>query len=382
VSRTLEPDLLERVRTRLASSPGPPSAATVAALLRDEAGGPLPLDVLRAAEAELVGAGVLEPLLAAPDVTDVLVNGPAEVWVDRGRGLEPAGVRFADDAAVRRLVAKLLATTGRRLDPAAPWVDARLPDGTRLHAVLPPVARGHTLVSLRTLRRQHLTIDDLVAAGSTTPVMAGWLRALVAARIALVVTGGTGSGKTTLLAALLGEVGPDERVVVVEDSAELRPQCAHVVCLEARPPNVDGAGAVTLPDLVRQAMRMRPDRIVVGEVRGPEVVDMLAAMNTGHEGGLTTVHANRPADLPARLEALAAGRLPREGLFAAVAAGLGVVVHVRRQRDGRREVAEIAVVLPGGPGGLEVRTAVGSGAEDVALARLRELAGPAGMPPC
>ncbi|MCV2491758.1 TadA family conjugal transfer-associated ATPase [Geodermatophilus sp. YIM 151500] len=341
------PSLLDRVRTRLAVQPGPPTRAGVAALVRDEAGGLLDDDAVLAAvrEAvdELAGAGPLEPLLRAAGTTDVLVNGPDQVWVDRGAGLERAAVRFPDDAAVRRLAVRLAAAAGRRLDDACPWVDVGLPDGTRLHAVLPPVS-GATSLSLRVLRRCELDFADLAAAGMFPEGAGALMRALVARRLAFLVTGGTGSGKTTLLSALLGLVGHGERLVLCEDAAELTPEHPHVVRLLTRPPNVEGAGEVTLRDLVRQALRMRPDRLVVGEVRGAEVVDLLAALNTGHDGGVGTLHANRPAEVPARLEALGvAAGLDRAVVHSQAAAALAVVVHVRRGPAGRR-VEEIGVV--------------------------------------
>jgi pilus assembly protein CpaF len=301
--------------------------------------------------ADLVGAGPLEPLLRDPDVTDVLVNGPGEVWVDAGEGLCLTQVRFPDESAVRRLAQRLAALAGRRLDDTAPYADARLPGGVRLHAVLPPIAAGGTTVSLRLPRRRAFTLDELVAAGAVPAAGAAVLGALVAARVAFLVTGGTGSGKTTILSSLLSLADPGERLILVEDSAELRPSHPHVVSMEARPPNVEGAGGVTLHDLVRQALRMRPDRLVVGEVRGREVVDLLAALNTGHEGGCATVHANTPADVPARLEALAcAAGLTRDAVHSQLAAALDVVIHL--VRDGaRRRVAEICV-FERGPEGL------------------------------
>ncbi len=352
----LDAGLLERVRRRVAVSGSPPTPAQVAAALRDE-GGPLLGDadarrVLRSLQSEIVGAGPLEPLLRDPQVTDVLVNGPAEVWVDRGAGLVRAAVRFPDDRAVRRLAQRLAAPTGRRLDDAQPWVDARLPDGVRLHAVLPPIASGGTCLSLRIARSRVFGLDELVAARSLPPDGARLLAALVASRAAFLVTGGTGTGKTTLLSALLSLVDPADRVLLVEDAGELAPACPHVVRLEARPPNVEGAGAVTLHDLVRQALRMRPDRLVVGEVRGAEVVDLLAALNTGHEGGCGTLHANSAADVPARLEALAAvAGLDRAALHSQLASGLRVVVHLARDRvGGHRRVAEVDVLERGGDG--------------------------------
>ncbi len=298
-----------------------------------------------------MGAGPLEPLLRDAAVTDVLVNGPDDVWVDRGAGLERASVRFPDEAAVRRLAQRLAAGSGRRLDDATPYVDARLSGAVRLHAVLPPVAASGTCLSLRVPRRAGFSLAELQDAGSVQPEMAAALRAVIAARLAFLVSGGTGTGKTTLLSTLLGCADPRERVLLVEDSSELAPELPHVVRLESRPPNLEGAGAVTLQDLVRQALRMRPDRVVVGEVRGGEVVDLLAALNTGHEGGCGTVHANSASDVPPRLEALAmAAGMGRQALHSQLAAAVDVVVHLRRGSDGRREVAELRVLERGGDG--------------------------------
>lgn len=280
--------LLDAVRQRLARSGGAPTPAGVAAALRAQGRLLGDAEVLGAAaelRGELVGTGVLEPLLADPEVTDVLVSAPDRVWVDRGAGLQLTGITFPDAAAVRRLAQRLAAVAGRRLDDARPWVDARLPDGTRMHAVLPPVSVGSTCLSLRVVRPQAFSLAELVEAGTVPPGGDRILRAMVEARLSYLISGGTGAGKTTLLASLLGAVGADERIVLAEDSAELRPDHPHVVRLESRPANQEGAGLVTLRDLVRQALRMRPDRLVVGEVRGVEVTELLAALNTGHEGG-------------------------------------------------------------------------------------------------
>jgi pilus assembly protein CpaF len=354
------PALLDRVRARLALEHGLPTQAGVAALVREETRGLLgDDDVLRAvrdAVDELAGAGPLEPLLRAPGVTDVLVNGPEQVWMDRGAGLEQTTVRFPDDDTVRRLAVRLAAAAGRRLDDAAPWVDVGLPDGTRLHAVLPPVSGTGTCLSLRVLRRSAHTLDDLTSMGALPGSSGDLLHSLVRRRLAFLVTGGTGSGKTTLLSALLGEVDPGERLVLCEDAAELTPAHPHVVRLLTRPPNVEGVGQVSLRDLVRQALRMRPDRLVVGEVRGAEVTDLLAALNTGHDGGCGTLHANRPAEVPARLEALGvAAGLDRAAVHSQTAAALAVVVHLRRTPEGRRvdelgvlrRSGELVVVEPG-----------------------------------
>ncbi|MGY1759971.1 TadA family conjugal transfer-associated ATPase [Geodermatophilus sp. SYSU D00779] len=344
--------LVDRVRARLVLEPGVPTRAAVAALVREESGGLLGdddvLQAVRDAVDELAGAGPLEPLLREPGVSDVLVNGPDEVWVDRGSGLERTLVRFPDEDAVRRLAVRLAAAAGRRLDDAAPWVDAGLPDGTRLHAVLPPVSGSGTCLSLRVLRRASLSFADLAARGALPGASGELLRALVARRLAFLVTGGTGSGKTTLLSALLGLVPGGERLVLCEDAPELVPAHPHVVRLATRPPNVEGVGEVTLRDLVRQALRMRPDRLVVGEVRGAEVTDLLTALNTGHDGGVSTLHANRPAEVPARLEALGvAAGLDRLAVHSQAAAALSVVVHLRRSPSGRR-VEEIGVVRRAG----------------------------------
>lgn len=350
------PGLLDRVRRRVAASGSPPTPALVASALREE-GGALRGDaelrtVLHALQSEIVGAGPLEPLLRDPSVTDVLVNAPDEVWVDRGEGLQRTTVRFADDTAVRRLAQRLAAPTGRRLDDAQPWVDARLAGGVRLHAVLPPIAPAGTCLSLRIARTRVFTLDELTAAGSVPPDGAVLLARLIASRAAFLVSGGTGTGKTTLLSALLGLVDQRDRILLVEDAGELAPDHPHVVRLEARPANLEGAGAVTLRDLVRQALRMRPDRVVVGEVRGAEVIDLLAALNTGHEGGCGTLHANSAQDVPARLEALAAvAGLDQQALHSQLASGLRLAVHLRRAPTGRRRVAEVCV-LERGKGGL------------------------------
>jgi pilus assembly protein CpaF len=344
-------DLLERLRQSLAADGREPTPTRVADALRAE--GKLldhtaVLDVVDTLRRDTLGAGPLQPLLRSAGVTDVVVNGPKAVYVDRGDGLEPADVTFPDDEAVRRLAQRLAATGGRRLDDACPYVDVRLTDGTRCHAVLAPVARPGTAISLRVPPRRSFSLRELVGCGSVSVGGGQLLRALVECRAAFVVTGGTGSGKTTLLSTLLGLVDARERIVLVEDSSELRPDHPHVVGLEGRPANVEGSGTVTLRDLVRQALRMRPDRLIVGEVRGAEVVELLAALNTGHDGGCGTVHANSAAELPARLEALGvAAGLSRDALHSQLAAALDVVVHVVRPRTGVRYVRELAVLQPG-----------------------------------
>lgn len=343
----LPPGVVDDVRDQLAREPGELTPHRVAQALRATGrpvGDATVLAVHESLRRDVVGAGPLEPLLRLPGVTDVLVNGCEQVLVDRGAGLEECDVRFADDAAVRRLAQRLAGVGGRRLDDATPYADVRLADGTRFHAVLAPVSRPGTVISLRVPRARAFRLAELVDTGTLTTPAADLLRTIVEARLAFLVSGGTGTGKTTLLAALLSLVAPTERLVLVEDSSELRPTHPHVVGLEARPPNIEGAGAIELRTLVRQALRMRPDRLVVGEVRGAEVVDLLAAMNTGHEGGCGTVHANSAADVPARVEALAlAAGLDRAAVHSQLASAVDVVLHLVRGRDGARRLAQVGV---------------------------------------
>ena len=354
--------VIDAVRERLSRRPGELTPARVAAALRETGlpvGDTTVLAVHEALRGDVLGAGLLDQLLRLPGVTDVLVNGHCRVYLDRGAGLELTDVRFVDDDAVRRLAQRLAAGGGRRLDDATPHVDVRLPDGTRLHAVLAPVARPGTALSLRVPTRVAFSLDELVAAGSLSDAGARLLRDVVAARLAFLVSGGTGSGKTTLLATLLGLVDPAERLVLVEDSAELTPEHPHVVSLEARPPNIETAGEITVRDLVRQALRMRPDRLVVGEVRGAEVTELLAALNTGHEGGCGTIHANSAADVPARVEALAlAAGLPRAAAHSQLGSALDAVVHLVRTGSGRRLLREVAVPVRDPTGLVSVATAV------------------------
>ncbi len=288
-------------------------------------------------EREFNGAGLLQPLIETPGVTDVLVNGTQPVWWDRGKGLEPTEIRFAAESDVRKYAQRLASIAGRRLDDAAPMVDAQLPDGTRLHCVLAPIATTGTAISLRIPSSSTITLDHLLESGSMSRELRDLLVSMIESRLAFLISGGTGSGKTTVLGALLAHVPPDHRIVIVEDSAELNPRHPHVVRMQSRLANVEGAGAITLRDLVRTSLRMRPNRIVVGEVRGAEVVELLSALNTGHEGGCGTVHANSPTHVPTRLEALGlTAGLDRTALHALMGAGLDAVIHVQRLSSGQR----------------------------------------------
>jgi pilus assembly protein CpaF len=362
-------DLVLRVQQRLADRADAvatvPTAAAVAAAVRAEAGMLISdaqmLQLIRALQHEIVGTGPLAELLADPATTDVVVNGPHDVRVDRGAGWEQTGIRFADDAAVQRLARRLASAAGRRLDEAQPYVDAQLPGGIRLHAVLPPITSDGTCVSLRVLRPAQFDLATLGRHGAFPPTVESLLRRIVRARLAVMISGGTGSGKTTLLAALLGEVDPAERIITVEDAGELRPTHPHVLHLLARTSNVEGAGRIELRDLVRQGLRMRPDRLVVGEVRGAEVIDLLVALNTGHRGGAGTVHANAADEVPARLAALAAlGGMAETTLNAQLPGAVQVIIHLERvpvAGRAQRRVSEIAVLERDPGGGVTVRRA-------------------------
>ena len=364
---TLPGEVVDTVREQLARTGATLSPEVVAQALRTQGrpvGDATVLAVHDLLRQDVLGAGPLEPLLRLPGVTDVLVNGADAVYVDRGSGLERADTRFPDDAAVRRLAQRLAGSAGRRLDDATPYVDLRLPDGTRFHAVLSPLARPGTVLSLRVPRARVFSLQELVEHRTVNADGAALLRRLVTSRLAFLVSGGTGSGKTTLLSALLSVVDPQQRMVIVEDASELRPDHPHVVGLEARSANVEGAGEVPMRVLVRQALRMRPDRLVVGEVRGAEVTDLLAAMNTGHEGGCGTVHANSAADVPARIEALAmAAGMPQAAVHSQLWSAVDAVVHLGRGSDGNRRVAEVAVLSRAASGEVSAVSAVTFDAE-------------------
>lgn len=336
---------LKKIRQKLAAG------EDIASALHTESDALFTRDIAKlhsTVRSELLGAGMtIAPLLDDPRTTDVLVNGAGSVWVDRGNGLEEVVVEadpeLADDTAVRALAVRLAAQCGQRLDDASPIVDGTFSSGVRLHAIIPPLSAQGALISLRTHRAQVLSIPDLVRCGSIPVVLAPFLRALVLRKANVIISGATGAGKSTFLNSMLSLVPKNQRIVVIEEAVELAPEHPHVVHLQVRHANVQGVGEVSMSELVKAAMRMRPDRIVLGECRGAEVRDVLGALNTGHEGGWATIHANSARDVPARLVALGALAGMSEATVAAqAAAGLDAVIHIRRE-GGRRRVAHISL---------------------------------------
>jgi pilus assembly protein CpaF len=296
---------------------------------------------------DILGHGPLERLLADDTVTEIMVNGPYDVWIERDGNLHKTAVRFTDESHVRRVINKIVAEVGRRIDEAQPMVDARLPDGSRVNAVIPPLALDGALLTIRKFGTERMDIDSLVRIGSLTPDTADFLRRCIEARLNILISGGTGTGKTTLLNALSAGIPDSERIVTIEDAAELRLAQRHVLRLECRPKNIEGEGEVAIRELLRNSLRMRPDRIVVGEVRGAEALDMLQAMNTGHDGSLSTVHANAPRDALARVETMvlmAGYDLPLRAIRQQITAALDLIIQLERLHDGSRKVTAITEV--------------------------------------
>ena len=300
--------------------------------------------IARRIEDEVLGLGPLEPLLADKTVSDILVNGPGQVYVERRGRLELTDIRFNNDAHLLNIIDRIVSAVGRRIDESSPMVDARLKDGSRVNAIIPPLALDGPSLSIRRFAVELLSIEDLIRLGSLTREMADVMAAIVKARLNVLVSGGTGAGKTTLLNLLSGFIPATERIVTIEDSAELQLQQPHIVRLETRPPNIEGRGAVTQRELVRNSLRMRPDRIVIGEVRGGEALDMLQAMNTGHDGSLTTIHANTPRDALARVEnmvSMTGISFPAQALRSQIASAIDIIIQVERHEDGRRRVVSL-----------------------------------------
>lgn len=296
---------------------------------------------------EIIGYGPIQPLLDDPTITEIMVNGPNQVYAERGGKLFLTDKIFRDDQHVMRIIEKIVMPLGRRIDESSPMVDARLPDGSRVNAIIPPLSIKGPTLTIRKFSREPYTIEDLISFGTLTREMAEFLRACVIARLNIIISGGTGSGKTTTLNVLSSFVPNDERIVTIEDAAELQLQQDHVVSLESRPPNLEGKGEITIRQLVRNALRMRPDRIIVGEVRGGEALDMLQAMNTGHDGSLSTAHTNSPRDTLSRLETMtlmAGTELPSRAVREQIAAALHLIIHQNRLRDGSRKITHITEV--------------------------------------
>jgi len=297
---------------------------------------------------ETLGLGPIEQYLHDPEISDILVNASGEVYIERYGKLKLTDTRFKDDNHLMLIIDRILSRVGRRVDEASPMVDARLPDGSRVNAIIPPVALDGPILSIRKFRVDILSMDDALRHGSLVSSMTHFLRGAVQARLNVLISGGTGAGKTTLLNILSGYISDGERIVTIEDSAELKLQQPHVVRLETRPPNIEGKGTVTQRDLVRNALRMRPNRIIIGEVRGPEIYDMLQAMNTGHDGSLTTVHANGPRDVLLRLETLmllSGVDIPERAIRELISAAIDVVIQINRYNDGSRKIASISEIV-------------------------------------
>lgn len=297
---------------------------------------------------EILGYGPITPLLNDPEINEIMVNGPRQVYVERKGKLEPVPVSFYDDRHVMHIIEKIVAPLGRRIDESQPMVDARLPDGSRVNAIIPPLALNGPTLTIRKFAKDPFRVEDLIRFGTLTQEMAQFLEACVNARLNIIVSGGTGSGKTTTLGVLSGYIPEDERIVTIEDAAELQLRQAHVVTLETRPPNIEGKGAITIRDLVRNSLRMRPERIIVGEVRSGEALDMLQAMNTGHDGSITTGHANTPRDMLSRLETMvlmAGMELPVRAIREQISSAIDVIVQQSRLRDGSRRITHITEVL-------------------------------------
>ncbi len=296
----------------------------------------------------VLGLGPLEAFIRDPEVTEIMVNNANTIYVERGGKLYWTGAKFLDTEQLRRTVDKIVARVGRRVDESSPYVDARLPDGSRVNAIIPPLAIDGPALTIRKFSAEPYSVEDLISFGTLTPSVAELLRAAVRGRITVMVSGGTGAGKTTTLNMLSSFVPEDERIITIEDAAELRLQQPHVVRVEARPPNIEGRGEVTIRDLVRNALRMRPDRIVVGEVRGAEALDMLQAMNTGHEGSISTVHANAPRDVLSRLETMtlmAGMELSLRAIREQVSSAIDLIIHQERLKDGTRRITHVTEVV-------------------------------------
>ncbi|MFV9506972.1 MAG: CpaF family protein [Oscillochloridaceae bacterium umkhey_bin13] len=357
-------ELIQAVQQRLLSEPDPPRGrvdaepdyfqrriATIVGEILDQSERVIPererTRLIQQAQADILGFGPIEQLLNDDSVTEIMVNGPKQIWVERSGRLFETGITFTDDEHVRRIIGRIVAPLGRRVDDSSPMVDARLPDGSRVNAIIPPLCLNGPSLTIRKFSKKPLSVDDLIRFGAMTPEVAEFLKACVVAQLNIVVAGGTGTGKTTMLNMLSSFIPEDERIITIENAAELKLMQRHVVTLESRPPNLEGKGEVSIRDLVINSLRMRPNRIVIGECRGGEALDMLQAMNTGHDGSMTTVHANTARDTLARMEtmSLMAGMdLPARAIREQIASAVHMIVHIERHQDGSRRVGRICEV--------------------------------------
>jgi pilus assembly protein CpaF len=332
-SATVERQVVEEIRQRLAQEPG---------MAHEER-----VELAAEIKNEILGYGPLANLMEDDNISEIMVNGPYDIWIESSGRLSKTPLKFTNEAHLRRIISKMVGETGRRIDESSPMVDARLPDGSRLNAVIPPLAVDGSLVTIRKFSKDRYSLDDLARMSTLTPETVTFLDMCVRAQLNILISGGTGSGKTTLLNALSGAIPDDDRIVTIEDAAELQLNQRHVLRMESRQKNIEGEGEVGIRELVRNALRMRPDRIVVGETRGAEALDMLQAMNTGHDGSLSTVHANTPRDALARLETMvmmAGYDLPSRAIRQQICSALDMVIHIERIRDGSRRVTAITEV--------------------------------------
>ena len=342
------PEVIDQVRATCIQEEISPDAFAITRILRDLKPGIPQLELLELTEdvlAEFHGLGPIDELMGIPGVTDVLINSFSEVWIDSGNGLELTEVNWESETALRNFASRLAGVANRRLDESHPFVDLRLPNGARFHAVIPPLSIAGTKISIRIPQPESLTFDDLISKGMFSQDCAEILRELISHQVSFLISGGTGTGKTTLLSALLGLIPVTQRIVIIEDSTELFVHHPHTVSLQARDANVEGIGEVPLQSLVRQSLRMRPDRLVVGEVRGVEVVDFLNALNTGHAGSASTIHANCAESVPTRIEALGlmAG-MPREAIHAQLINAIQVVIELSKDQKSKRVISQIAIL--------------------------------------
>ena len=345
--KDLDARVLDQLDSEEARTHVSEAAAAVVAEIAPDAAGVTKEEIVRDVVNEIVGFGPMQPLLDDPEVTEVMVNGPSEVYYERGGLLYVSSVRFRDEQHIRRVADRIVGAVGRRLDESSPMVDARLPDGSRVNIVIPPIAVRSPTITVRKFQTDRHSVEDLVRIGSLSEEVAGFVRACVVSKVNIVISGGTGTGKTTMLNALSQFIPERERIVTIEDPVEIQLRQQHVVPLEARPAGTEGKGEMTQRDLLRNALRMRPDRIIIGEVRGPEAFDMLQAMNTGHEGSITTVHANSPRDALSRIEnmvMMAGFDLPTRAIREQMASALHLILQVNRMVDGSRRMIAVTEV--------------------------------------